>query len=123
MITSKMIEAAPILPSYSDPGRILVNVIGEGKEREFEVLDYEEDSGVFWINEGVGFDWWLEHYGPEYPTPGLYVIENIKGEYTRGGWTTDDNEDWEYDQPRQPTLRERMSETLDPRKPFCPTAE
>jgi hypothetical protein len=90
----------PDLPSYATPGSMLVEVAGEGEDREYEVLDWDENSGVFWINEGIGFGWWLEHY-PEFPAPGLYLIENIRGEFIRGdGWHTDDSEDWEFDPPR-----------------------
>jgi hypothetical protein len=43
---------------------MLVSVLGDGQDREFEALDWDEDSGVFWINEGVGFVGGLVfHYG------------------------------------------------------------
>jgi hypothetical protein len=60
----------------------------------------------------------MGYYGPGFPAPGLYVIENIRGEYTRGdGWETDDSEDWEYDPPRAPTESERTNERSDRTKP------
>jgi hypothetical protein len=101
------------LPSYRDPGRILVRYHGPGESvyrHDCEVLDY--DGSVFWISEGVGFDFWLEQY-VDFPEPGVYVIEGITGEYIRGdGWTTDDDEEWDYTSIRQATEEEVSTETL-----------
>ena len=78
-----------------------MKVAGEGDEQEFEVVHWDAASGVYWINEGMGFDWWFRHHGPEIPAPGLFIIENVRGEYIRGdGSTTDDSEEWSYDEPR-----------------------
>jgi hypothetical protein len=89
----------PELPRYETPGSILVEVFGEGEDREFEVQDWDENTSVFWISEGAGFDWWLEQH-VEFPAPGLYLIENIRGEYIRGEWGySEDEENWYYDDP------------------------
>lgn len=103
------------LPEYKTPGRILVRVtdIGEqGKvEWEYEVLAWDVGTCVFWINEGVGFDYWLADC--EFPGPGTYVVEGIVGQYHRGtiGWD-DDDEDWEYKSIRPATEEEIRTETL-----------
>lgn len=97
-------------PPYNKSGRILVNVLIAYEwnvcESEYDVLDYDIDSSVFWICEGVGFDWWFDQTC-DFPAPGYYVIENITGEYIRGdGWTTDDDEEWEYGNIRPATAQE-----------------
>jgi hypothetical protein len=104
-------------PPYGKPGRILVRIGSENERKpgvyrwDAEVLDYDSDSGVFWINEGTGFDYWLD--GCDFPGPGVYVIEGIKGTYIRGEWGfTDDEEEWEHGVIRPATPDEMTSETL-----------
>ncbi|RWB95605.1 MAG: hypothetical protein EOQ56_28060 [Mesorhizobium sp.] len=81
-------------PPYGKPGRILVEVYDLGGEFEYEILDYDGDSGVFWIQEGEGFDWWIKGH-LDLPGEGRYLISDISGDYIRGdGWTTDDDVDW-----------------------------
>lgn len=89
------------LPKYSDRGFILVrihDITEPGQTRrvwEYDVIDY--DGSVFWINEGTGIDYWLEEQ-IEFSRPGTYLIEGITGRYIRGdGYSTDDDEDWEYE--------------------------
>lgn len=103
-------------PSYKTPGRILVRYLGPNGGRvyrhELEVLDYDADSSVFWISEGVGFDHWLDDC--DFPEPGVYVVEGITGEYIRGdGWHTDDYEEWDFKGIRPATEAEQGSEALD----------
>jgi hypothetical protein len=105
------------LPAYGTPGRILVrihDIIASGTYRyEAEVLDYDADSGVFWINEGVGFDYWLDTHVEEITEPGIYVIEGVKGAYIRGTWgLDDDDEEWEFERIRPATAEEIETETL-----------
>lgn len=106
------------LPSYSSPGRILVdvfNILGPGHYNKIEctIFDYDSDSSVFWINEGMGIDYWLDQYC-EFTEPGVYVIEGITGEYVKGdGWMTDDDEEWEYVSIRRATFLENLHESLE----------
>ena len=102
-------DAEDDLPRYDEVGRILVNIIDLNPcgmcKHEYEVLDY--DNCVFWINEGVGLEYWLDEYC-EFISTGFYVIEGIKGECIRGDWTCgeDDNEVWEFKKIRQATDEE-----------------
>ena len=87
-------------PSPKTPGTILVQILGPCDAAvykwEYDVLDYDVSSSCFWITEGVGFDWWFDEY-VEFTGPGFYLIEGITCEFFRGdGWTTDDDEAWEY---------------------------
>ncbi len=85
------------LPKYSDIGRALVRVTNDGGsfgKFSYEVID--SDGCTFWINEGVGFDYWLEHE-VVFDSPGVYLIEGIVGHYYRGTWGfDDDDETWEF---------------------------
>lgn len=110
------------LPKYSDPGRILVRIdhVYTDKDRphgwvryELEVLDYDSDSSVCWIQEGVGFDDWLNDHC-DFPKKGLYVVEGITGTYHRGNWSwgDDDSEDWEFERIRKATWREWWTKAL-----------
>jgi hypothetical protein len=95
------------LPKYSDEGRILFEVLSidpdskysKYSKYEIEVIDWDEDSSVFWIREGVGFDYFInERYN--FTEPGFYLIENIYGEYYKGDWGYDeDTEEWYSDEP------------------------
>lgn len=104
-LTSSQPESEPdedLLPRYKDPGRILVEIYSVSSEHrpiyryELEVLDYDSDSSVFWIQEGVGFAWWFDKY-VDLDSPGFYVIEGITGTYYKGTWGfDDDDEEWEF---------------------------
>lgn len=107
-------------PSYKDPGRILVVSHGpappypSGQPNVYrfstEVLGH--DGCAFWIQEGEGFDYWLDQVD-EMEVPGTYVIEGIIGHYMRGdGWTTDDDVDWEIGVVRPATPEEITTETF-----------
>lgn len=101
----------PELPSYSDPGRILVRILGPCWTRvyryEFEVLDH--DGCTYWIADGEGFDYWLDRI--DFLAPGLYVIEGITGVYHRVYWGyTDDDVTWDYGVVRTATLEECIRE-------------
>lgn len=91
-------------PSYNEKGSILVHVgpvyLLQGMAtREYEVIDH--DGCTFWIEEGEGFDYWLDQI--DWPERGGYFyITNITGRYHRGdGYSTDDDVDWDYDPPRR----------------------
>lgn len=94
------------LPGYSDRGRLIVKVIWGGERViddwygpwDYEVLDYDPDSCIMWINEGIGLDFFLRDV--DFPDEGTYLITNIHGQYFRGEWGyTDDDEEWYWDDP------------------------
>lgn len=95
-------------PLYSKPGKLIVKVGPTDStvyKHNYEVLYYEEDTSVFWINEGMGFDHWFDTYCA-FEEPGTYLVEGIIGHYYRGdGWATDDDETWEYSQISPTTLQ------------------
>jgi hypothetical protein len=103
-------------PSIKKLGRILVEICGPcatpSYKWEYEVIDCDSDSSVFWINEGVGFEYWLDQH-VDFGGPGVYVVQGISGSWIRGdGWTTEDDEEWEFTSLR-PALRvEVESRTL-----------
>lgn len=103
------------LPKYSTPGRILFRAEPEptGPYRyDIEVLGYDAETSVFWLNEGQGIEYWIDSCIDLF-VPGAYVIEGVTGYYSRGdGWTNDDDEDWEYDSIRPATIEEISNETL-----------
>ncbi len=106
---------APEYPSYDKVGRILVTVSPTDStvyNHEYDVHDFDHDSSVFHINEGVGFDYWLD--GLDFPTPGTYVVEGITGEYIRGNWSwgEDDDESWDFKEIRLATPEEISSKVL-----------
>lgn len=112
-------------PSYGDPGRILVHLIGPGpsmhQRYETEVMDYDPNTSVFYINAGVGFDYWIDQH-IEFPSldEGYYVIEGITGEYINGEWGfTDDDEEWSFTSMRPATDDEISTGALPP-KPTSP---
>lgn len=107
-------------PSYDDEGRILVYIYGPGQsvyQYETDIFDYEPDSSVFYISEGMGFDYWFDCY-IDFPGPGCYVIEGIKGRYIRGrGWLNgevyeEDDEEWEFSYIRKATKKEEETMAL-----------
>lgn len=64
---------------------------------EFEYEDYEGCVG--WMNESIGFDYFLTSYmdPSEFKEGWTYTIHDITVHFTRGdGYTTDDDEDWEW---------------------------
>ena len=105
------------LPKYSTLGRIFVHVIGPCSagvyQYEYDVLDYDSDTSVFWINEGEGFDYWLDTHCI-FPNIGMFIIEGINGCYIRGNWSYGEDDDviWEYDKIRQASAYEIKSGRL-----------
>ena len=106
-------------PSYDDPGRILVHYMGPTGSKwfqyEIEVLDHDSNSSVFFIQEGVGFDYWLDSHA-EFTEPGYYVFEGITGQYIRGDYGEDDDETWEFTSMRPATADEISSGSLSTNK-------
>lgn len=106
-------------PEYSTPGRILVRVSSTDStvyRHDYEVLDFDgETTSVFYINEGIGFDWWLDEL-VEFPDGGgVFVIEGVTGEYHRGDWAwgEDDDESWEFTYMRRASDEEIRTGMLD----------
>ena len=104
------------LPSYDTPGRILVeisNILDKNNFHRYEltVHDYDSDTSIFWINEGVGFEYWFnECY---FPCSDWYVVEGVVGEYIKGEWGfSDDDEKWEYTRIRHATIDEIKTKRL-----------
>ncbi len=96
-------------PSYSTPGSAVVIIYGtpapyaDGTPSvyrwEQDMLEYDTSASSFWINEGEGWEHWIDQI--DFPGPGVYVIENIVGTYHKGEWGfTDDDVDWDHDPPR-----------------------
>lgn len=113
------------LPHIGKPGRILFEIIHVHPERwprgrhyetyryVLEVLDYDGESGVYWLNEGVGFDFWFDGH-VDLEEPGFYVLEGVAGSWIRGdGWMTDDDEEWEFALCRRATATEIATGVLD----------
>ena len=108
-------------PSYKDPGRILVRVLGpyEGPTQvyrwEYEILEWAGGACEI-IYEGAGFEWWLDNTVEEISGPGVWLVAGITGSYIRGDWSwgEDDDEEWEYETCRPGTLREHILERLSP---------
>lgn len=119
-----LIEIAPPseevyeLPSLSTPGRIFVEVFSiihekHKKSYDLEILDYDHDTAVFWLDEGGFPDYWI---GDEcdFETPGHYVIEGIAGDFYKGdGWMTDDDMRFHYESIRKATVDEIVAGYLD----------
>lgn len=102
-------------PSYRTPGRILVQVEppSGAYKHDYTVHDFDPDTCVWYINEGTGFDWWLDQHCT-FPEPGTYVIQDITGRYIRGdSMTYDDDEEWSYGFIRVATWLEKSTEALD----------
>jgi len=109
-------ESNPPSPKYSDPGRVLFYWICtplEHKAADVEILSYDSDSSLCWMQEGVGIDYVLENE-LDLELDGYYVCENITGEYYRGGrsWGEDDDEEWYLGNVRRASEEEIQSENL-----------
>jgi hypothetical protein len=106
-------------PPGTAPGRILVRVLGQNDRYprwETEVLDYDNDTAVFWINEGVGFEYFFDAR-IDFPGEGVWVINDITVSWTRGdGWSTDDDEDWDWGEIRPATPEEIATAALENQK-------
>lgn len=92
------------LPQYSEKGFIEIEILHVSASRrdvwryEVEEIELDLSSSVFWIQEGVGIEFWCDSY-LDLDLPGKYRIEGIHGEYYRGDWSAgeDDDEEWFFD--------------------------
>lgn len=87
-------------PSYSEPGRMLVEIEaihrGHRPIYRYSATLHDYTGSVFWINEGVGIEHWLDDH-VQIEEEGWYVFEGVIGSYIRGdGWMTDDDEVWDF---------------------------
>jgi hypothetical protein len=69
-------------PSGKTPGRILVHYMGseEGSvyRHQTETLDYDADTAVHWINEGIGFDYFFEYVDVGFDPPAFIPPDQIR---------------------------------------------
>jgi hypothetical protein len=88
-----------VLPKYSDIGWLKISIkFIDNNSIEIEDSDY--DGCVFWINEGIGIDYFIKEY-TDIRTDGEYLIKGIIGKYIKSdGYSTDDDERWYYDYER-----------------------
>lgn len=95
-------ETPPAPPRYGDTGWVIVKVAPTTGSYDFDytVIDDAPCTCTFWINEGEGWNYWLDQVG--LPGLGVYLITGIVGRYLRGdGYTTDDDVRWDFDTPRR----------------------
>lgn len=108
-------------PSYSEPGWVIVEITEvkpDDPYYRFCVENYAVDGSAFWINEGVGIQFWLDQY---FKTNelfiGWWVIEDVVGYYSPGdGWNYDADETWEFSPPRPATIEEIKTLSVIPQK-------
>lgn len=98
-------------PKYSDKGDIIFEVLGEDETKVYRwhIEDVAYCGGsTFYVQEGVGIKYFVDWMGDDRITgPGFYTFVGVHGRYLRGdGWTTDDDEDWEFDDLRPATPEE-----------------
>jgi hypothetical protein len=112
IITALPGQEEPEYSSINEPGRILVTVYGAGETYRWDAEVLAHDGSAFWIQEWIGFDFFFDDV--DFPDEGTWVIEDIVGHYTRGdGWSTDDDEDWDWGKIRRATRQEKRTQTLD----------
>lgn len=106
-------------PSYGVPGRLLVEIeqVNRNPRSIYAysavLYDYDADTSVFWLCEGVGIEFFLDEQ-VDLEDEGWYVFEGVVGHYHRGdGWSTDDDEEWEYATCRRARPSEIQSACLD----------
>jgi hypothetical protein len=102
------------LPSMTDKGDIIVHITGKVEDGYnegdwiIENYTYDHSTSPFWINEGMGVDYFISNYvGDNIPSIGYWTIENITGYYIRGdGWEIEDTEEYEWEKIRPATEAE-----------------
>lgn len=103
--------------SPSTPGDLIfatgaITYDRRGRVDRVELLEWEYDGAFFWIQEGVGLDYFVEtaDHGPVVlEENAVYVCEGLTVRYIRGdGWTTDDDEEWE-DYTTRPATNEEIA--------------
>jgi len=95
--------------SIREPGTVIFEVVTNHQPPaglptiEVRVLDYWGCAS--WANEGGGLDFflvsWYAVVDKHMPEGSVWRIDEMEVSFTRGdGWTTDDDEDWEFNYPR-----------------------
>lgn len=94
-VTNKWTEKVGVPPSRYNPEGYRVY-----KRLEFE--EVEHDGCASWAQEGVGIDFWLQER-IDYDAVrlgGTYLVHGMQVTFYRGdGWTTDDDEEWDWEGP------------------------
>lgn len=106
----------PVWPSYDDKGRVLFYFAPIANEKpHIEVIDFDGNSSLHWMNEGIGVDYWLKELDLEFELDGFYVIEDIHGQYFRGNWSwgEDDDEEWYHGNMRRASEEEIKTQALE----------
>jgi hypothetical protein len=101
-------DGEPEWPKYSDKGDIIVEVTGPGTVYQWDIDGSSCLGGsTQYVNEGIGVAFFVDEYVEEIDGPGIWIIKGVNGQYNRGdGWSTDDDEDWYYDECRLATKEE-----------------
>lgn len=108
-------------PGYGTKGWVIAEIVHVETEKcmkySVEEWGYDAEASTFWIQEGVGIEYWLEHCVDFEFTPGWWVIEDVVGTYIKGdGWMTDDDEEWDYGNIRPATEEEIQKIAVIPQK-------
>lgn len=103
-------------PAYGTPGWVLVEILGPCATNvyryEIEEAQVDPQASTYWIEEGVGIQWWIDTFAPDDLQPGWYVFEDVVGTYHHGaGWVNpsycdEDDEEWEFGAVRPATPEE-----------------
>jgi hypothetical protein len=93
-----------VLPEYKSEGRILFRFWNIANEPyEVDMLDYDLDSGVLFLSQGIGCEQFLKHeVCLEIELDGVYVMEGVQREGRR----------WRFDFIRRASPEEIESEML-----------
>lgn len=100
-----------------EPGRILfeivyVNPSPKRWEDRYEIESTYHDGAAFWLAEGMGIEYWVNR-ALDLAEPGWYVVEDLTVTWIRGdGYTTDDDEEWDFGIVRRATSEEIENEGL-----------
>lgn len=105
-------------PSYSNKGWLLFEIIGPSATGvyTYEIDRYEIDTqnSSFWIQEGMGVEYFIEEYAPKNLKAGWYVFDGIHGNIIKGDYyTIEDDEEWYFDNFREATEEEISSGCVD----------
>lgn len=107
------------LPAYGDKGWVMIEILQQFSPEEqkehhlprYEIggTAYDIENSPYWINEGVGVEYWARDMIPDgaFEGAGWYVFEGVRGQYYKGTFGfDDDDEEWEFDNFRRATVEE-----------------
>lgn len=107
------------------PGRILLESFGPTGppsryyKYEVEALDFDPQAATEWIQEGIGFDYFVQEYTDEdLSQPGIYLFEGVTVDFSVWyveGWRhlKEVDENWEYSRCVRLARRFETLEELD----------